>query len=185
MRLKFHGATLAAALLAVLPLCSPSQPFPNRTVTIVVPYPPGASADQVARLVAPKLSAALGQPIIVESRPGANGSVGSAYVAKSPPDGYRILMATQPVVAINPHTQKDSGFDPLKDLTPLTKAVNAVVVLAVNAALPANSLDDFIAYAKKNPGVITYGTAGAGSPQHIGGVLLSERAQIETTHVPY
>jgi len=135
--------------------------------------------------VAPKLSAALGQPVIVESRAGAGGSIGAAYVAKSPPDGYRILMATQPIVAINPYLQKDLGFDPLKDLAPLTKAVNAPVGIAVNASLPINSMAEFIRYAKANPGALTYGTAGTGSPQHIGGVLLSQRAQINTTHVPY
>ena len=176
---------MATALLGLAPLLSHAQSFPSRPIAMVVPYPPGASTDLVARLVAPKLAASLGQPVIVENRGGANGSVGAAYVAKSPPDGYRILLATQPILAINPYLQKDLGFDPLKDLTPLTKAVNAPVGLAVHASLPIHSLAEWIAYAKKNPGELTYGTAGAGSPQHIGGVLLSQRAQIDTTHVPY
>jgi tripartite-type tricarboxylate transporter receptor subunit TctC len=176
---------VAAALLAAVPLYAEAQAFPTRPITIVVPYPPGASTDQVARLVAPKLSAALGQPVLVESRAGAGGSVGAAYVAKSPPDGYRILMATQPIVAINPYFQKDMGFHPLKELTPLTKAVNAPVGIAVSASLPIHSMAQFIQYAKDNPGALTYGTAGTGSPQHVGGVLLSQRAGINTTHVPY
>ena len=176
---------VAAVLLTAAPLCIQAQAFPSRPITIVVPYPPGASTDAVARLVAPKLSAALGQPVLVESRAGAGGSIGAAYVAKSPPDGYRILMATQPIVAINPYFQKDMGFHPLKDLTPLTKAVNAPVGIAVHASLPINSMAQFIQYAKENPGQLTYGTAGTGSPQHVGGVLLSQRAEINTTHVPY
>ena len=176
---------LAAAVLGSLASLAHAQSFPSQSIAIVVPYPPGASADLVARLVAPKLSASIGQPVIVEYKAGANGSVGAAYVAKSPPDGYRILMATQPILGINAHLQKDTGFDPIKDLTPLTKAVNAVVAIAVHPSLPVNSMSELIDYAKKNPGALTYGTAGAGSPQHIGGVLLSQRAQIETTHVPY
>jgi tripartite-type tricarboxylate transporter receptor subunit TctC len=176
---------LAAVAFGSLASLSHAQPFPSQSIAIVVPYPPGASADQVARLVAPKLSASIGQPVIVEYKAGANGSVGAAYVAKSPPDGYRILMATQPILGINAHVQKDTGFDPIKDLTPLTKAVNAVVALGVHPSLPVKSMAELIDYAKKNPGSLTYGTAGAGSPQHIGGVLLSQRAQIETTHVPY
>jgi tripartite-type tricarboxylate transporter receptor subunit TctC len=151
---------MAAALLAAAALFAQAQPFPSRPITMVVPYPPGASTDMVARLVAPKLSAALGQPVVVESRAGAGGSVGAAYVAKSPPDGYRILMATQPIVAINPYFQKDMGFHPLKDLTALTKAVNAPVGIAVSASLPIHSMAQFIQYAKDNPGALTYGTAG-------------------------
>lgn len=174
-----------AAVLGSLASLSYAQSFPNRTITIVVPYPPGASTDQLARLVAPKLQASMGQPVIVEYKAGAGGSMGAAYVAKLPADGYRILLATQPILGINPHMQKDTGFDPIKDLTPITKAVNAVVVIAVHPSLPIGSVAEFIDYARKNPRALTYGTAGTGSPQHIGGVLLSQRAQVETTHVPY
>jgi tripartite-type tricarboxylate transporter receptor subunit TctC len=154
-------------------------------VNIVVPYPPGGSSEQLARSVQVRLSAALGQPVVIENRAGAGGTIGAAYVAKSPPDGYRILMATQPIITINPHLQKDMGFDPLKDLTPLTNGVNAVVCIAVSSSVPAQNLAELIAWGRKNPGALTFGTAGAGSPQHVGGMLLAQRAQMEMTHVPY
>jgi tripartite-type tricarboxylate transporter receptor subunit TctC len=162
-----------------------AQGFPNRPVTIVVPYPPGGATDLVARFVQPKLQAAFGQSIVVENKGGANGSIGGASVAKATPDGYRILMATQPVITINPHLQKEAGWDPQKELAPLTNAVDAVIALAVNADLPVNNLAELIAYGRANPGKLTFGTAGAGSPQHLGGVLLGQRAKIQWTHVPY
>jgi len=150
-----------------------------------VPYPPGAASELVARSVQNRLSAGLGQAVVIENRAGAGGTIGAAHVAKSPPDGYRILLATQPIITISPHLQKDMGFDPLKDLTPLTNGVNAPVALAVSSALPVQNLAEFIAWGRKNPGALNFGTAGAGSPQHVGGMLLAQRAQMELTHVPY
>jgi tripartite-type tricarboxylate transporter receptor subunit TctC len=181
------GLALAALALALLAPVTPlhAQGYPNRPVTIVVPYPPGGATDLLVRILQPRLQAALGQSIVVENKSGANGNIGATSVAKAPPDGYRILMATQPVISINPHLQKEAGWDPQKDLVPLTNAVDAVIAVAVNAALPVNNLAELIAYGRKNPGKLTFGTAGAGSPQHLGGVLLGQRAQIQWTHVPY
>lgn len=177
---------MAAALAATaFPGLAAAAPYPDRPITIVVPYAPGASTDQIARMIAPKLQASMGQAIVVENKPGGDGSVGALYVAKSPPDGYRILLATQPVVAINPRLQKNTDFNPLTDLTPLTSAVDAVMAIAVNGDLPVRTLPELIAYAKKNPGKLSFGSAGAGSPQHLGGLLLGERAGIDWTHVPY
>ena len=176
---------LASAALPLAPLAARAQSWPARPVTLVVPYPPGAATELVARSIQQRLSASLGQPVVIENRAGAGGSIGAASVAKAPPDGYRFLMATQPIVTISPHLQKDMGFDPLKDLTPLTNAVNASVAIAVSASLPVQTLAELFAHAKRNPGTLSYGTAGAGSPQHIGGVLLGQRAGIEWTHVPY
>jgi tripartite-type tricarboxylate transporter receptor subunit TctC len=184
-RRRVLGAALGATALATLPAQAHAQAFPARPVNIVVPYPPGGSSEQLARSVQVRLSAALGQPVVIENRAGAGGTIGAAYVAKSPPDGYRILMATQPIITINPHLQKDMGFDPLKDLTPLTNGVNAVVCIAVSSSVPAQNLAELIAWGRKNPGALTFGTAGAGSPQHVGGMLLAQRAQMEMTHVPY
>ena len=162
-----------------------AQPFPDRPVTIVVPYPPGASTDQLARLVQPRFAALLGQPVIIEHRAGAAGTIGAAYVAKSPADGYRILLATQPILAISPYLQKEMGFDPMKELTPLTNAVNAVLAVTVHPSVPANTLAELMDYGKKNPGVLTFGSAGNGSPQHIGAVMLAQRGQYQMTHIPY
>lgn len=180
--LHMLGASLCAA---GLPLVGRAQGFPAQPITLVCPYPPGGSTDQVARLVQQGLAQQTGQTVIVENRGGANGTVGSAYVAKSPPDGYRILLGTQPLVTINPYLYPDAGFDPTTELTPITKAVNAILGLAVNPELPIHNLDEFVAYAKKAKGKLTYGTSGIGSPQHIGGVQLANRAGIELQHVPY
>ena len=184
------GLTVVLALALSLGLTALSAPaqaqgFPNRPLTIVVPYPPGGATDLLVRLLQPRLQTALGQSVVVENKAGANGNIGGASVAKAAPDGYRILMATQPMISINPHLQKEAGWDPLKDLVPLTNAVDAVIAVAVNAALPINNLAELIAYGRKNPGKLTFGTAGAGSPQHLGGVLLGQRAQVQWTHVPY
>jgi tripartite-type tricarboxylate transporter receptor subunit TctC len=179
------SSVVFGAACAVVPLTLQAQTFPDHPVTIVAPYAPGASTDTIARLVQPKLQASLGQPVIVENRPGADGSVGAASVAKSPHDGYRILIATQPVVAINSYFQKDSGFDPFRDLMPLTSAASSVMSIAVNASLPVNNLAELIAYVKKNPGKVSFGSPGTGSPQHISGVVLAQRADMVWTHVPY
>ena len=178
-------AAIGAAAAGILPLQARAQSYPSRPVTIVVPYPPGGSSEQLARSVQVRLAAGLGQAVVIENRAGAGGTIGAAYLAKSPADGYRILLATQPIITISPHLQKDMGFDPLKDLTPLTNGVNAVVGIAVNSAVPVQTLAELIAWGRKNPGALTFGSAGAGSPQHVGGVLLAQRAQMEMTHVPY
>jgi tripartite-type tricarboxylate transporter receptor subunit TctC len=162
-----------------------AQSFPSRPVTMVVPYPPGASTDLVARLVQQRMQGDIHENVIVENRAGANGNVGAAYVAKSPPDGYRILLATQPILTINPYIYKNTGFDANRELAPLTCAVNAVVCIAVHPSLPVNSIKELIAYAKEHPGQLNYGSAGTGSPQHIGGLLFAQRAGFQWTHVPY
>jgi tripartite-type tricarboxylate transporter receptor subunit TctC len=177
---------MAAAVASTLPSFSQAQAYPSRPITIVIPYPPGASTDQLGRFLQQGMSANNSSlNVIAENRGGAAGILGSAYVAKSPPDGYRILLATQPIATIYPFLYKDMGFDPVKDLTPLTCGVNAVVALAVHPSLPVNNVAELIAFGKKNPGVLNFGTAGSGSPQHIGGLLFAQRAGFDLTHVPY
>lgn len=179
-------ATIAAGLAATLPGAGRAQEkYPSRQLTIVVPYPPGASTDATARMVAAKMGEGFGQPVIVENRAGAGGAVGATYVAKSPADGYRVLLATQPILTINPHLQKNTGFDPMAELVPVSGAINAVVALCVHSSVPAKSLAELIAYAKQNPGKVTFGTAGTGSPQHVGGIMLAQRAGVDMVHVPY
>jgi tripartite-type tricarboxylate transporter receptor subunit TctC len=177
---------LAAALASTLPSLTHAQAYPNKPITIIIPYPPGASTDQLGRFLQQGMTANnSGLTVIAENRGGAGGILGSAFVAKSPPDGYRVLLATQPIAAIYPFLYKDMGFDPIKDLTPLTCGVNAVVALVVHPSLPVNNVAELIAYGKKNPGVLNFGTAGSGSPQHIGGLLFAQRAGFDITHVPY
>ncbi len=176
---------ITSALAAGFPLAGRAQAYPNRPITVIIPYPPGASTDQVGRLVQQRMALNNNITVIAENRGGAGGNLGSAYVAKSPPDGYRVLLATQPIPTINPFLYKDMGFDPNKELTPLTAAVNAVVCIVAHPSLPANSIAELIDYGKKNPGVLNYGSAGAGTPQHIGGLLFAQRAGFDLTHVPY
>ncbi|RKE72360.1 Bug family tripartite tricarboxylate transporter substrate binding protein [Pseudorhodoplanes sinuspersici] len=178
-----------AALLACLAMfgaigAAPAQDFPNKPITIVLPYPPGASTEQVARLVQPILQERLKQPVIVENRPGGNGSIGTMAVARSDPDGHTIVLATNALMTITPHIQQ-MPFDPVKDFAPITTAVRGILGLAVHPSVPAKSVPEFIAYVKKNPKTVNYGTAGIGSPQHMAGLLLNRATGIELVHVPY
>lgn len=175
----------ALSAAALLPVGARAQAYPNRAVELVVPYPTGASVDFTARLVQPRVAAALGQSVVIDNRAGAGGNIGSAYVAKSPPDGHRILLTTNAVMSINPHVYRNMGFDVLKDLAPVTLAVNGPIGIAVAANSPIQSLPDLIAHAKRNPGKLSFGTPGSGSPQHVIGELLKQRAGIFMVHIPY
>ena len=171
------GMSLANAAMA--------QAFPNRAIKIVVPYPPGASTDAVARTIAQKLSDVFGQPAIVENRPGASGSIGSDFVAKSAPDGYTLVMGTDATHATNVHVAKNPPFDPVRDFTPITIAVGNVIALAVHPAFPANTIAELVEHAKRNPGKVAYGSSGSGSPHHLAGELLRQLTGIDIIHIPY
>lgn len=178
--------TLACGIALPAPALALAQAaYPTKPLTVVVPYPPGASTDQTGRLVATKMAQSFGQPVIAENRAGASGIVGAAFVARSPGDGTRILMATQPILTISPHLNKDMGFDAQKDLVPVSAAINAVVAICVSSKLPVRTMAELIDYSKRNPGKLSYGTAGQGSPQHIGGLLLNQKAGMDMVHVPY
>jgi tripartite-type tricarboxylate transporter receptor subunit TctC len=174
------GLTLSAPALSLAQTAYPSKPL-----TVIIPYPPGASTDQTGRRVANKMAPTFGQPVIAENKPGASGVVGAAYVARSPADGTRILMATQPILTVSPHLNKDMGFDAQKDLVPVSSAINAVVAVCVSSKIPVKTLPELIDYSKRNRGKLSYGTAGQGSPQHIGGLLLNQKAGMDMVHVPY
>jgi tripartite-type tricarboxylate transporter receptor subunit TctC len=179
--------TILAALsvwAAVAP--ASAQDWPHaKTITIVVPVPPGPTVDQVARLVAAKLQIALGQTVIVENRGGANGMIGSAVVAHAPPDGYMLLAATPASHVTAVHLMKNLPVDPVKDFTPIMAAVEPVTALVVNSQLPVNSVQELIAYAKANPGKLAYGSSGIGSVFHLTGELFNRTAGVDITHVPY
>ena len=171
--LAVHGSASAQSWPAAKP------------ITIVVPVPPGPSVDMIARLVAPKLSEALGQTVIVDNRSGANGTIGSALVAHAAPDGYTLLAATPASHVTAVHLMKNLPFDPVKDFTPLMAAVQPATALIVNAELPVNSVQELIAYAKANPGKLSYGSSGIGSVFHLTGELFNRIADVNITHVPY
>lgn len=157
----------------------------QRTMTIVVPYPPGATTDLTARLVAEKLQNRFGQPVIVENRPGASGNIGADYVARSAPDGHTLLMATDATHAGNYHLFKNPPLHPLRDATPITLAARNVIVLVARADLPANDIPGLVEYAKRNPGKLSFGSSGIGSPHHLSGELFNQIAGTDLLHVPY
>jgi tripartite-type tricarboxylate transporter receptor subunit TctC len=159
--------------------------YPQRTVTLVVPTPPGGSTDFTARLIVEPLTRALGQPVIVDNRPGASGNIGNQFVARAKPDGYTLLMAYSGYQVGNPHLFKDAGWDPLKDFVPVAMVTRAPQVFAIPNALPVNSLQELIAYAKKNPGKLNYASSGNGSIQHIAGELFKQLTGTFITHIPY
>lgn len=163
-----------------------AQGWPSaKTITIVVPVPPGPTVDMLARLVAAKLQESLGQTVIVDNRSGANGMIGSAVVAHAPPDGYTLLAATPASHVTAVHLMKNLPIDPVKDFTPIMAAVEPVTALVVNADLPVNSVQELIAYAKAHPGKLAYGSSGIGSVFHLTGELFNRTAGVDITHVPY
>ena len=181
---------LAAILSALCVLAAPApvsaQTWPTgKQITIVVPTPPGPTIDMLARLVAAKLQESLGQTVIVENRPGANGMIGSALVAHAPPDGTMLLAATPASHVTAVYLMKNLPVDPVKDFTPIMAAVEPVTALVVNAELPVNSVQELIAYAKANPGKLAYGSSGIGSVFHLTGELFNRTAGVNITHVPY
>ncbi|MBM3527598.1 MAG: tripartite tricarboxylate transporter substrate binding protein [Alphaproteobacteria bacterium] len=179
---------IAALLLALgLSIASASaQGWPQaKPITIVVPTPPGPTVDMLARLVAAKLSEALGQTVIVDNRPGANGTIGSNAVAKSPPDGYTLLASTPASHVTAALLMKSVPYDQVADFTPIMAGVEPVTALVINAGLPVNSVPELIAHAKANPGKLSYGSSGIGSVFHLTGELFNRTAGVDITHVPY
>jgi tripartite-type tricarboxylate transporter receptor subunit TctC len=161
-----------------------AQSFPERPVKIIVPLTPGGSPDTIARALAQGLQGAWSQPVVVENRTGGSQNIGSDLVAKSPPDGYTWLLAPDNVLSVNPYLGKQP-FDPLVDLAPVTQVARIQFLLVVNPAVPANSVQELIAYAKARPGELNFGSSGNGSPQHLGATMLQQLGGIKMNHVPY
>ena len=178
-------ALAAAAMAVVFPTAALAQAFPQKPITIIVAYPAGGVADQMARLLAGELSKRLSQPVTVENRVGASGMIGANYVAKSSPDGHTLLMAAMAETVFMPHMHDKMAYQPDKDLAPVAMAVRYPFLLVVNPAFPARTIKDVIALAKKNPGEHTYATAGNGSVQHIAMEMFTRAAGIQMRHIPY
>jgi tripartite-type tricarboxylate transporter receptor subunit TctC len=162
-----------------------AQDYPTRPVYVSVGYAPGSSSDIFARTIADDLQARWKQPIVVENRPGSGSNVAATLVARSAPDGYNLLVATDATLTSNVFLYSSIAFDPVKDFAPIIKAADNIIVLAVNPDLPIKSVPDLIDYAKKRPGELTYGSSGVGSPHHLAGELLGQMAGLKLTHVPY
>lgn len=175
---------LALALLA-FSLGTGAQSYPTRPIRLVVPDATGGSPDQLGRLLAQKLSDSLGQQVVVDNRPGAAGVLAADIVAKSPADGYTLLMTTTSIYAIIPNLRKNLQYDPVKDFVPISRIATASNVLVVNDAFPAKSVADLVQLAKDKPGTLNYASAGVGSPAHLAGEMLNLLAGIKITHIPY
>ncbi|MEI6117540.1 MAG: tripartite tricarboxylate transporter substrate-binding protein [Burkholderiales bacterium] len=162
-----------------------AQTYPSRPIHLIVPYPPGQSIDIMGRLIADKLSVALGQPVIVENKAGAGGVIGVDAGAKAAPDGYTLIMISNGTLVIAPWLVEKIPFDPVKDVTPIANAASVAHVLVAAPDFPANNLAEFVAWAKAKPGGYYYASPGSGSTQHLTMEMLKTRTGINIVHVPY
>jgi tripartite-type tricarboxylate transporter receptor subunit TctC len=183
MHLLFRHTLFAALALCLAAPALYAQPYPNKPIQVMVPYPPGGIIDNLTRAMLPKLSAALGQPLIIENKPGAGGSIGTAQVAKARPDGYSVLMVFD-THAVNPLLYK-LPYESDKDLTPIALISTSPLIVVSPPALPANSIKELVALAKAKPGVLNYASTGAGSSNQLAAELFKSTAGVDMTHVPY
>jgi len=175
-----------AAALSMLPVATAwGDTFPSRPAKIVVPFPPGGPLDAIGRAIAQKLTEAWGQSVIVENRPGAGGNIGADYVAKSPPDGYTVVMGALSTHAVNPSLYPKMPYDALRDFAPITLVAVTPNVLVVNPSLPVKSVKELAAYAKANPGKLSFGSGSNGSAGHLAGELFKVETGTDIVHVPY
>ena len=174
-----------AFILALFSTALLGQSYPSRPIRLVVGFAPGGAADTVARAFQEPLSRALGQPIVIDNRPGAGSSIAAEHVAKSAPDGYTVLIASPSSILVNPIITPKSGFNPLKDLVAISKVSSSPLILAVNPSVGVSSVKELVAHAKKNPGKLNYASSGNGSAPHLAAVLFQRLANVEMVHVPY
>jgi tripartite-type tricarboxylate transporter receptor subunit TctC len=186
------AVNIALALLAAACACGalaqkPEQgpPYPSRPIRFICPYVPGGAGDIFTRTIAQKLTESLGQSVVVDNRPGANGGIGTDIVAKAPADGYTLLMGNSGPLAVNPVLYQKVPYDPIKDFAPITQGTLYMYVLVTPAAMPVVSLNDFIAVLKSKPGQLTYGSTGVGGGNHLSGELFNLMTGTKSIHVPY
>lgn len=175
------GACLGALLASPFAL---AQPYPDRPIRLVVPYPSGGPTDMLARSIGQQLQKRLGQPVVVDNRPGAGGAIGADYVAKSAADGYTLMLTTAAGLVVNPVLNPKVGYR-ASDFAPVSSAATYTMFLAANPKLAANTLGELVAFAKQNPGRLTYGSSGNGTSNHLAGELFARLADIDLVHVPY
>jgi len=176
-------------LLLMLPLAVASlvyaQPYPVKSIRVIVPYPAGGGTDIVARIVTARLSERLGQQAVIDNRGGAAGTIGADMAAKAPADGYTLLLTTNAPLTINPHLHRSLSYDPVRDFAPITLVASSPYVLVVHPRLPVASVRELIALARKRPGELNYASSGNGAATHLSGVLFANMARINIVHVPY
>jgi len=176
---------VAAAMTLALLAAVASAQYPSRPIRLLVPNPPGGATDTIARVVSPRLGEALGQPVVVENRPGSNGNLSSELVARAAPDGYTLLLGQDSQIVISPHLYANMPVDTLKDLAPVATLVTTQMVLSCNPALPVKNLQEFLEYARRAKPPLAYASIGNGSQHHLTMEMLKARAGIELVHVPY
>jgi tripartite-type tricarboxylate transporter receptor subunit TctC len=187
MNKVMHRFSRAIALVASVVLVggASAQGFPSKPIRIVVPYPAGGTTDLMARALQEPMQKALGQPVIIENKPGASGVVAAREVARSAPDGHALLFINSGIVAVTPFVVKDAGFDGVKDFSPIALVSTAPLLMVVNAAVPATDIKSFIEYAKQQAHPVEFASAGAGSFGHLASALFARTAGLTMTHVPY
>ena len=179
------AAMCGAAVMTLAAGVSIAQSYPAKPVRLVVPFPPGGPADSVARILAQKLTDALGQNVVVDNRAGATGTIGAGIVAKSPPDGYTLLLGTSNELAMSPGLFEKLPYEPTRDFTPLSNVINFPNILVVNPHLPARSVAELVALARAKPGQLSFVTSGIGSTNHLTGVVFQEIEKVKINYVPY
>jgi tripartite-type tricarboxylate transporter receptor subunit TctC len=180
----FGYLTAAVFALAAIPAAHADN-YPSKPIKMIVPFPAGGTTDVMARVISQELTKSWGQQVIVENRPGAGGNIGSDAVAKSPPDGYTLLMGTVGTHGINVSLYKKMPFDPVKDFVPITLVTAAPNILVVHPSLPVKSVKELIDYAKSNPGKLSFASSGNGTSIHLAGELFKRTTGVQMTHVPY
>ena len=172
-------------MLLAWPLTTPAQPYPAKSIKIIVPFPAGGIADLYARLIGSRVAESWRQPVVIENRTGAGGNIGADAVAKSPPDGYTLAMSALGPHAVNVSLFSKMPYDPVRDFSPIALVLEAEGLLVVHPSVPAQSVLDLIAYGRAHPGRLTFASAGMGTASHLAGELFKSMARVEMTHVPY
>ena len=184
MTKNFIRITLLICISSLVSLYAQST-YPQRSIKLISPFPPGGTSDTLARLVASKLTDGLGQTVTVDNKIGASGNIGHEAAAKSPPDGYTLLLSNSSTTVTNPHLFKKMPFDPIADFSAISIVASSGQVLVVHPSLPFNSLSDVTAFAKANPGKLNFGSGGKGIQSHISGEMYKSALGINIVHVPY
>ena len=182
---RFMWGAIAVLVAALSGTSAHAQSYPTRPITVIVPFAGGSASDVVTRIMLDRMSKSIGQPFIVDNKPGAGGNIGTAQATKAAPDGYTLLaVGTGPITA-NKTLYKELGYDPDKDLEPISHFAHFNIIVTASSNLPVKTLSELIAYAKERPGQLNYGSVGIGSSQHLSGVYFEQAAGVKLTHVPY
>jgi tripartite-type tricarboxylate transporter receptor subunit TctC len=183
-RFQWMNEVLALVMFASLATAQAQSAWPQKPIRIVVPFAPGGNTDSIARVMAERFTQSLGQPVLVDNKVGAGGAIAAEFVAKAPADGYTLIMAAMPVMAVLPVISK-TNFDPLRDFVPVSNVGSNPFVMGIHKSVPANTLPEFVAYMRKNPGKFNYASGGSGSVSHLSAALFVKRAEIDMTHISY